>query len=396
MQRPRLPHALRRIAPWVLGACVVWSATPTSEARAQGVGRVAVARAGAFVSAAAGMESSAEADKKKSDRVWVTHRVIAGETLNSIADRYNVSVKALKRWNKKRMPSSGYLIAYRTKLKIYARNPPPPREEVTYIVKKGDTYAKIAKKHQVPTDHLRRWNKKKKRLRAGDVLKVWTDPREPPPPPVPVPAVGSDEPLPSFAVRQGGYAVGKPNRGRLVGGVIMPPSDMYVLRNPDTSYGTTHAVQVILTAIATFKRNTGYEAPLEMGSLSRKNGGRFRPHSSHQTGRDVDIRLPKRDGVPLKKVPTIDEVDWVATWRLIEAFVETGQIEYIFLSYRRQRYLYKAAQRVGASQKDLERLIQYPRGSRHRRAMVRHAEGHDIHIHIRIRCAAGNERCITY
>lgn len=346
-------------------------------------------------SAAAADTGVAAGNGQGQDREWVTHTVVPGESWASIASRYGVSVGALRRWNKKRLPESGMLIANRTKLKIHARNPPPPRERIGYVVQKGDTFWKIAKEFGVPQDHLRRWNRKKKGLRVGDTLTVYTDPREPPPPP-PKLSSDPDAPLPTFDVRAGGYGVGKPNRGRLVGGVRLPDNDMYVLRKPDAAFGTTHAVQVIMTSVARFRRDTGWDRPVEIGALSRQNGGRFRPHSSHQTGRDADIRLPKLGGVPLDKSPTVSEIDWGATWHLIKAFVDTGQVEFIFLSYRRQRYLYRAARAAGASAAELGRLIQYPRGPRHNSGLVRHAEGHDVHMHVRIRCSPGNDRCLTY
>jgi LysM repeat protein len=336
--------------------------------------------------------ASAEDENKETERKWIKHTVVPGERLKDIAARYGVTVAELKRWNKKRIPKSGWIFANR-KLSVYARQFPPPREKILYFVKRGDTWAKIADAHNVREKQLRRWNKKvPRRFKAGQKLVIYTNPVEQPDPAQP----GEPEPLPVFNVRAGGLAVGKPNRGRLVNGVELPDSDLYTKRKPDQSWGTSHAILQIQMAIAAFRRDSGYDGRLEIGAISRKHGGRFRPHSSHQTGRDVDIRLPVLPGVPKGKSPKIDEIDWKASWELIKAFVATGEVEYIFLEYNRQRRLHKAAKAAGAGDEELRKILQYPRGRRTNNGTVRHSEGHVVHIHVRIRCAPRNSRCETY
>jgi murein endopeptidase len=118
----------------------------------------------------------------------------------------------------------------------------------------------------------------------------------------------------------------------------------------------------------------------------------MRPHRSHQAGRDADIRLPRKPGASLKN-GSASTVDWDMSWQLVKAFIDTGQVEYIFLDYSRQKYLLRAARDAGTSAKDLERYIQYPQGSRKNKGIVRHSKGHNIHIHVRVKCAPGNSRC---
>jgi len=335
---------------------------------------------------------SADDEKRETERKWVKHTVVPGERLKDIAARYGVTVAELKRWNKKLIPKSGWIFANR-ELSVYARQFPPPREKILYFVKKGDTWAKIADAHNVREKQLRRWNRKvPRRFKAGQKLVIYTNPVELPEPRQP----GEPEPLPVFRVKRGGLAVGKPNRGRLVGGVELPDSDLYTKRKPDESWGTSHAILQIQRAIAAFRRDTGYEGRLEIGAISRKNGGRFRPHASHQTGRDVDIRLPVLPGVPKGKNPKMDEIDWKASWGLVKAFIDTGEVEYIFLEYNRQRRLYEAARAAGAGDEELRTILQYPRGRHTNNGIVRHSEGHVVHMHVRIRCASGNSRCETY
>ncbi len=330
-----------------------------------------------------------------SERTWVTHTILYGESYDDIAQRYGVTKKEILRWNKKRLGEKKWLIAGR-KLRIYARRVPPPRERVTYVVQKGDTFQKIADRFGVRAEQLRHWNRrargKGKKLYVGSTLTVWADPK-PETTTVSAPAQGQ---IPEFRVRAGGFARGAPNRGRLMGGVQLPESDDYTIRNPERSYGTSHAVLQIQRALADFRLRSGYRGEILIADMSRKGGGRLRPHRSHQTGRDADIRLPKLSGIPRGKSPTMDEIDWRAAWHLIAAFVDTGEVEYIFLDYRRQRRLYKAARALGVSTERLRAVMQYPDGPHARHGIVRHAKGHTIHIHVRIKCAPDDVTCKTY
>ena len=332
-------------------------------------------------------DATEEAAPKK--RKWITHKVVPGETFDTIGARYGVSKNEIIRWNKKRLGKKQWLYAGKT-IKIFARVAPPPREKITYRVKFGDTWAKIAGKFNVSTNDLRRWNKKvPKRFKAGTNLTVYTNPRLPPPG-----AEGeSGEALPTIDVRDGGRAVGKPHRGKLISGVRMPKSKLYTLRDPDKSYGTSHAVRTIHTAIATFRRDTSWEGKIVIADLSKQGGGRMRPHKSHQVGRDVDIRLPKKPGA--KKNSGSKGIDWDMSWRLVKAFIDTGQVEYIFLDYQRQKLLLNAAKAAGVGTKELRKYIQYPQGSKKNKGVVRHSKGHYVHIHVRVKCAPGNRQCLS-
>jgi murein endopeptidase len=127
--------------------------------------------------------------------------------------------------------------------------------------------------------------------------------------------------------------------------------------------------------------------------MSRQRGRRIGGHRSHQSGRDLDIRLPLRDGFADKVTPTPRRVDWAAVHALVRAFDESGAVTRIFLDYRLQKRLYKVAKAAGADRKTLRRLIQFPRGPAAGRGLVRHSPGHDIHIHVRFACAAHESEC---
>jgi conjugal transfer mating pair stabilization protein TraG len=63
-------------------------------------------------------------------------------------------------------------------------------------------------------------------------------------------------------------------------------------------YGTKETIDAILTigvawwAISLFTTTP----PIQIGDISRKGGGKFPPHGTHQRGRDVDIRPFRNDG----------------------------------------------------------------------------------------------------
>lgn len=335
------------------------------------------------------------------ERRWIKHKVIPYERVGDIAERYGVKEHELVRWNKS-LQKRLYIYAGQT-IAVYARKFPPPREKSSYTVQRGDTWGKIAESFQVRTRDLRGWNKKVPRqFRAGTRLVVYTNPQARPQPrldppgseSVSTPESGSSrtsvvaDSEPAFHARHGGLSIGKPNRGRLQNGVRLPQTDDYTVRDPAIAWGSSHAVEVVVNAIGQFRSTSGYKGDLLIGAMSRRQGGRFRPHSSHQSGRDIDIRLPKIGGS--------DKIDWAAAWQLVKAFAASGEIEYIFLDMSRQPRLYRAAKASGASASELSRLIQYPRKARTNNGLVRHSKGHTAHFHIRIKCALHNKRCETY
>ena len=78
--------------------------------------------------------------------------------------------------------------------------------------------------------------------------------------------------------------------------------------------------------VTEFRGRSGYEGTIEIASLSREVGRRLPPHVSHQSGRDVDIRLPLLPTVPVTRRPNPDEIDWLATWALIESLLARSDV----------------------------------------------------------------------
>lgn len=423
---------------------------------------------------------------------WIQHRVIPGDRLQEISERYAVAVQQICEWNGIDLEKP--LLRTGQQLRIFTTASAVDRKRRSYTVREGDTWAKIARRFDVGLERLRRaWNPQlEEELRPGDQVKIWIEKEAPAPDaaaaaavpeaapepetaapeparksaavakPVqaasapaakanpsakaapseptssslqarlasvvdiplatnkttarstPVTATSSvtlplkpqPQPQPSRAddviewsivpVPQTGMSIGRPNQGRLAGAVQIPPNDaLYTIRNPAHSWGSTHAIEQLQWALVEFRQSSGFDRQILVCDMSRKTGGRFRPHHSHRSGRDVDIRLPLKRGVPENTIPeAASVVDWDATWALVKALMSTNEVKYIFLSRSRQRPLYEAALRAGETRETLRTWIQYPEAVRG--AVVRHSQGHVKHIHVRFKCGPNEKACVDH
>jgi murein endopeptidase len=152
-------------------------------------------------------------------------------------------------------------------------------------------------------------------------------PLPPVPPPVPL------------AVPAPSVALGKPWRGRLLGGVQLPASglgfrtwDAVLGRRPDRPWRQwgTGALVALLERVALEVRLAHPDAaPLLFEDLSRPHGGPFDErwgglgHSSHQNGLDADVAYPRLDG--RWRAPSAPwQVDRVLAQELVDRFVLAG------------------------------------------------------------------------
>ncbi len=130
---------------------------------------------------------------------WLRHRIRPGETLSTIAHRYGVSIRELKRFNKIRgsliraghslvipVPQDRryyrrYLSSQQRKRRSVRRTPVthvPGREKKVYLVKKGDTLWEVAQLFGVTVTQLRRWNGLgySRIIKPGQRLNIWLPP----------------------------------------------------------------------------------------------------------------------------------------------------------------------------------------------------------------------------
>lgn len=322
------------------------------------------------------------------DPVWLVHLVVPAETVEQVAFRYGVRPPSVRMWNGLKPNASKLKV--NSKLKVRAKRIPPQRVEIEYVVKPGDSWWKIGIRYGVDSKELRRTNYDiAQRLVVGQSIRVFVDPV------VFEWVAAEDDPDNADKVRPGAVGIGPPQAGRLVNGVLLPPSPYYVLRLPPSSYGTTHAIEVFRRGLVRFEARSEYPRPLILGSMSAKHGGPLTGHRSHQSGRDIDIRLPLDTKYPDWFPVEPKRVDWLATWQLISAMAETKQVVAIFLDYALQKELAAAAKASGATDEERSAFIQWPRGAKAHRGLVRHSPGHEGHLHIRFECGDYEIECVT-
>ena len=317
---------------------------------------------------------------------WIDHMVAPRETLRHIASRYQVPLAAVVRWNE----IEGSEVEVGTELRIFTARDLPPRQRIEVRVQPEDTWWRIAVAHGVDSQDLRAYNwRPGQKLVAGESVQIWVDP-------IVYGMLKRVNRGRSSAIRPGGISIGSANDGELVNGVQIPERPEYTLMRPSSAYGTSHAVRNFVDALLDFRRRApNYQGRVVVRTMSRPRGGQLGSHRSHQTGRDVDINLPLKASVP-QSLPPIppSRVDWEATYQLVRSFAATGEVVCIFLDYRLQRRLVKAAKKLGATAEELDRLVQWPRGSGSRVGLVRHSHGHDDHIHVRFTCGPSEPECV--
>jgi murein endopeptidase/LysM repeat protein len=295
-----------------------------------------------------------------------------GEPLSVLAQWYGTTEDAIRRDN------PGKLRRGRV-LQLDATRQPVPRQRLRVTTGERDDWARIAKRHAVSVDELKEWNPRaarRKRLRSGTTLTLW------------LPSGATHYPLPDDASGfpkldrpASGESVGRPHRGRLRDGAALPPGP-YVIRFDWQAFGSASTVWNVGRVLRAFRLETGFERELFVGAMSRRTGRRLPPHRSHQSGRDVDIRLPAMPHATGFKLQA-DEVDWHAAWALVDAFVRTGDVQVIFLERKLRPRLQRAGMVLGASDDRLAAVMRH----------VRHSPGHTAHIHVRFQCTAAEPEC---
>lgn len=189
-------------------------------------------------------------------------------------------------------------------------------------------------------------------------------------------------------------SVGRPNDGRLLRGRMLPPGAGYKFKGR-AGYGTDETIATLIWVVGRVLTRYPASADLIIKDISREHGGRFRPHKSHQSGRDVDLGYYVRENARLRnfKHTSPRTIDGEKTWYLIEQLLRTGQVRMIFIDHPLQAVLYDHARRSGWREADLAAIFEYPQ-RRNAKALIRHIRGHANHMHVRFRCAASDSRCV--
>jgi murein endopeptidase len=173
-------------------------------------------------------------------------------------------------------------------------------------------------------------------------------------------------------------SVGPPNDGRLNGGIPFPEGRAWSLPPDRTrAFGTGETISGVLAALDAYAETYPGAAPIQLGEISARRGGPIYGHQSHQAGRDIDIRLVVSEAG--------DRFDPERNWTLIKTLIESGEVVKIFLNRSQQPWLRAAAEAdVGVAGAD--RYFE----------LIKHEQGHTIHIHVRFRCPDSDFRCVAY
>jgi hypothetical protein len=129
---------------------------------------------------------------------------------------------------------------------------------------------------------------------------------------------------------QGEYAAGS-----LQGGVNLPdqgPGYAHIHADMSDPGEGDWATLELLACVETVGRDLEGLTKIHLGDLSRKSGGEFEPHVTHQNGLEIEVRYPRKDGrdelFDIRQQPEV--YDPLLTRNLFSAFVRLCRVDAIF------------------------------------------------------------------
>ncbi len=202
-------------------------------------------------------------------------------------------------------------------------------------------------------------------------------------------------------------SVGRPSYGVLTDPVSLPMHGKGFVRihDNDTHYGSARLVSAIEHAAEEVQREAPEGAPLVVGDLSRRTGGKAEGHQSHRSGRDADLLyfVTTPAGVPIEspgfvrfgpdglaEVPhtskrlagRIVRLDVRRTWLLVKALIQMpgAEVQWLFAAKPIEALLIEEARARGEDPALIwyaETVLEQPTDS----------EAHDDHMHLRLACS---------
>lgn len=221
-----------------------------------------------------------------------------------------------------------------------------------------------------------------------------TPPDTPGPYPTPTPKPDHyPEPVDDSSTSKTTSSVGRPNNGYLVNGVLLKPRRGIRLNDPNRVWGTAETVELMNMAIDKMLEKYPDTCDMFIGDISRKGGGKLRPHISHQSGRDIDLTMYAKGNKYIYFI-NMDSgnLDIEKTWYFIETLLMTDRVQMILMDYKVQKLFYNYLKPFYSKSK-LNKYLQYPRPKNVRKGIIRHAPSHANHLHIRFKCSAGDTKC---
>lgn len=322
-----------------------------------------------------------------------------GDTLARLAKRHGLKVEDLRRWNRGRIGKDdgikagatlvikpGRVVKADTKkgkdtpadkgtktgTKAGPLAPPPGTWEDHVMVRRGDSAARIANRANVDLEAFLQWNglTARSKIKAGTRLRVFR--------PGPRPAARS---------------LGRPTAGALEYGVHLGTGPGYRLRFPKNAYGLEGVNKTLKLCAKRVRDQLPGSHDILVGDISRPGGGHFPPHSSHQSGRDVDVGYylaSQQQNATMHRVRA-DEVDYQRTWALLKCYLTTDKVVRVYIDRKIQVAMVAwLREKRALDDRHFARLFEVEGGDE---ALIQHAPKHDTHIHVRFACDAGQDEC---
>lgn len=192
-------------------------------------------------------------------------------------------------------------------------------------------------------------------------------------------------------------SIGFPSGGSLAGAVPMVEGKgRRILAIPWKTWGTASTIALLDRVLDRWAAR-GDVQDILVGNISNRTGGRLEPHSTHQSGRDVDLGYPQKLAANAElswQEMNAANLDAAETWALLRMLVDTRAVEEIYIDRSIQKLLYEHAIESGVVPKSsLARWMEYPRPTGQAGARIKHVAGHTDHMHVRFVCEKGQSRC---
>ena len=320
-----------------------------------------------------------------------TYTLIPGDNLWSLAQRFDVSMDAIKLWNPRIFKKGNGVLLPGAKITLVTDAPVRQPREGSYVIQAGDTLGAIAKKVGVTVRHLLTVNDlEPTSLKVGKKLTYFTIRGH-------AAKKGDDDATDDGGDASDSQAVGYPNHGRLEHGEPLVEAVGLRVKTADESYGTNEVVEALFTCGQSYHKTFPKAAGVLIGDISKKGGGRMKPHKSHQSGLDVDVghvRLGKHAADDQFTALPPSTIDVKRTWAFLRCLIDSKRVARVFMNSSVQKVFREAAKakQIDIEPYTLDFLFEYG-GNNRSNALIQSIGGHVNHFHVRFRCDADDKRC---